>query len=572
MESASIQPEFPFKKNPLNGFFESASAQLFNTSIGQLNNQEVRLFANSLLEKISLDAKQIELQQQQVEQQKQQIEKDTQELKNRQNMIDALVYEIAYLKGKRFAAKTEHLKNIQLQLFEEALNEDLAAAEQKLADLDSKKTPSPSTAKKKPKRRPLPADLPRVTIKHEPKNTQCGCGHELERIGQDVSERLDYIPGKFQVEQHVRGVWTCSCCQKMKQQPMPAHIIDGGIPTSRLLAQVICAKYEQHLPLYRQSQIYAKQGVDLPISTLADWVGTTGVQVAPLVDALKIECLQSKVMHADETPIVILNPKGKTKRGYIWAYTSGEHEQSKIVIYDLQSTRGGQHPKQFLQHQRHPTDPDPLPWLGHLVVDDYSGYKPLFNTYADLIEVGCWAHVRRKFFDLHQSTKSPMAAQALHSIGQLYLIERHIKEQNLNAEQTWLERQTHAKPIIKALHLWMMTQHTKATPNGASAKALNYAIKRWTALSVYLDNPAAPIDNNRIENLIRSLALGRKNWLFAGSEKAGQRAAGLMSLIQTAKLNGLDPQAYLQDVFERLPTHPNSRISELLPTHWQPQV
>uniref|UniRef100_UPI0026263B86 IS66 family transposase n=1 Tax=uncultured Halomonas sp. TaxID=173971 RepID=UPI0026263B86 len=383
----------------------------------------------------------------------------------------------------------------------------------------------------------------------------CACGCQLKRIGEDVSEKLDYMPGVFTVERHIRGKWVCDACETLTQAPMPTHLIDKGIPTTGLLAHVLIAKYADHLPLYRQEQIFARAGVAIPRSTLAEWVGVCGVRLQPLADALRDTLLNEAVLHADETPVPMLAPgKKKTHKAYVWAYASAPFSNVEAVVYDFAPGRAGQHARDFLGD-----------WKGQLVCDDYSGYKAGFDK--GIIEIGCLAHARRKFIELHVTGKSQIAGQAIELIGQLYQVER--EAQSLSAEERQQLRETRARPIAEALHRWMLAQREKV-PNGtATAKALDYSLKRWAALTRYLDDGGLPIDNNRVENLIRPWALGRSNWLFAGSLRSGQRAANIMSLIQCAKLNGHEPYAYLKDVLERLPTQKASQLHELLPHNWQ---
>ena len=337
---------------------------------------------------------------------------------------------------------------------------------------------------------------------------------------------------------------------------MPAQIIDKGIPTAGLLAQVLVAKYADHLPLYRQEDIFARAGMALPRSTLAQWVGVCGVQLQPLVDALKDEILSCAVLHADETPVAMLKPGNKkTHRAYLWAYAPGAFEDMKAVVYDFCESRAGEHARAFLGE-----------WKGSLVCDDFSGYKQSFTL--GVTEAGCMAHARRKFFELHASNKSQIAGQALSYISALYDVEREVK--NLTANERLHIRQARSKPLTDALYRWMELQRRQITDGSATAKAIDYSIKRWSALTRFLDDGQLPIDNNWAENQIRPVAIGRKNWLFAGSLRAGQRAAAVMSLIQSARLNGHDPYAYLKDVLAHLPTHKNSQIEELLPHRWQP--
>jgi transposase len=538
--------------------------------MAQMGELELRAFAQSLIERLSV----------QVQHSSTALAQRDGELLLRQTKIDALTHEIRVLRHLRFTAKTEGLSAPQALLFGEALEEDIAAVQTRLEQL---LPPTPVIAAKNtaPKRQALPAHLARVDVCLEPAQTACGCGQAMQRIGQDVSERLDYTPGTFSVQRHIRGVWACKCCAHMRQEPMPAQIVEGGMPTAALLAQVLVAKYDDHLPLYRQSEIYARSGVELARSTLSAWVGQCGVALAPIAQALKAQLLKSAVLHADESPITILGKAGKKTRGYIWAYASGKQEAASAVVFEIKAGRGGQYARDFLVHERQ--GPPPLGgepedvakrWAGHLVVDDYGGYKALFAQKADadqaIVEVGCWAHVRRKFHELHVASKSTLAQEALMRIGQLYGIERVIAEQGESGLSALKRRQEESVPLLAALHAWMLAQRAVLTPGTASAKAFDYALRRWPALESYAGDARLPMDNNRIENQIRPWALGRKNWLFAGSLEAGARAADIMSLIQTAKMNGLEPLAYLTDVLRRLPTQPNSRIEELLPTTWRP--
>ena len=479
------------------------------------------------------------------------------EIKYRQAKIDQLTHEMAVLKRWKFGRSREQLDSAQASLLDEAIDADIAAIELELEHL----APAPLTdaaPRQQPKRASLPPELPRVEHLHEPESTTCttpGCGCTLKRIGEDVSEKLDYTPGLFTVERHIRGKWTCIECQTLIQAPVPAQIIDKGIPTAGLLALVLVAKYADHLPLYRQEGIFARAGLALPRSTLGAWVGMCGVQLQPLVDALRQELLSCPVLHADETPVAMLKPGNKkTHRAYLWAYAPGAFEDMKAVVYDFCESRAGEHARAFLGE-----------WKGSLLCDDFSGYKQSFTL--GVTEAGCMAHSRRKFFDLHVSNKSQIAAQALQSISALYDIEREVK--NLPVHERLRIRQARSRPLADTFYQWMGLQRRQITDGSATAKALDYSLKRWGALTRFLDDGQLPIDNNWAENQIRPIAIGRKNWLFAGSLRAGQRAAAVMSLIQSARLNGIDPYAYLKDVLQRLPTHKNHLIADLLPHRWQ---
>lgn len=480
--------------------------------------------------------------------------KRDQELHLRQTRIDQLTHEIALLKRFRYGARSEQLNPGQASLLEESADEDLAAIE---IELDGLQEGTPERkARQQPKRAALPAHLPRIDIHHEPEDLTCSCGCQRLRIGEDVSEKLDYTPGVFTVERHIRGKWVCKPCETLVQAPVAPQVIDKGIPTAALLAWILIAKYADHLPLYRQERIFARAGFAIPQSTLGAWVGVCGVRLQPLVDALHTEMLGQAVLHADETPVQMLSPgKGKTHRAYLWAYTATHFSSFQAVVYDFANSRAGEHARAFLGT-----------WQGKLVCDDYSGYKARFHE--GITEIGCAAHARRKFFDLHAANKSQIAEQALKFFGVLYDIERDIADRT--PPQRHAVRQERAKPVAEALHTWMTGQRERVPEGSAIMKALDYSLKRWTALTRYLDDGNVPVDNNWVENQIRPWAIGRSNWLFAGSLRAGQRAAAIMSLIRSAQLNGHDPYAYLKDVLTRLPTQRASKIAELLPHHWTP--
>jgi transposase len=513
----------------------------------QLTPEQLRQLAAELMIRV-------EQQDQVIQAHDQALQQRDQTIQQRDLKIGQLTHEVALLRRHKYGQRSEHLNVLQISLLDEVTDADIAGIETELEQLQA--PAATSAEKRQPKRSPLPPELPRTEIHHEPDNTQCTCGCQLKRIGEEVSEKLDYMPGVFTVERHIRGKWVCDQCETLIQAPMPAQIIDKGIPTSGLLAQVLIAKYADHLPLYRQEQIFTRAGVALPRSTLAEWIGVCGVQLQPLVDALRDTLLKEAVLHADETPVPMLSPgKKKTHKAYIWAYASTPFSDLNAVIYRFAPGRSGQHARDMLGE-----------WSGKLVCDDYSGYKASFTK--GVIEIGCMAHARRKFVELEISGKSQIAGQAVEQIRQLYEIEREAAA--LSSEARQRIRQSRSKPILDGLHQWMQAQRTKV-PNGvATAKALDYSLKRWAALTRYLDDGSVPIDNNQVENLIRPWALGRKNWLFAGSLRSGRRAAAIMSLIQSAKLNGHEPYAYLKDVLTRLPTHKASAIDELLPHNWKP--
>lgn len=483
----------------------------------------------------------------------------------KQTVIDKLTHENAVLKRLKFAAKSEAYTAEQRSLLEETLDMDLAAVAAEIEALQPACTDAEH--KKQPKRAALPAHLPRREVRHEPENTTCGCGQAMQRIGEDVAEKLDYQPGVFTVERHIRGKWVCSCCEKLVQAPVAPHIIDKGIPTTGLLAQVLVAKFLDHLPLYRQERIFERAGMAIARSTLAQWVGECGVQLQPLVDALVAEMLRSTVLHADETPVAMLDPKaktGKTHKAYVWSYCTTQFNPMKAVVFDFADSRGGHHVRNFLGHG----DAIASGWKGSLVTDDFSGYKACFQRGVQ--EVGCMAHARRKFHELWVNNASQVGEQALKFFQELYKIEREV--QDASAEQREAARKERSRPIADAMQKWLFQQRQKVPDGSATAKAIDYSLRRWTALTRFIDDGELPIDNNWVENHIRPIALGRSNWLFAGSLRAGKRAAAIMSLLHSARINGHDPYAYMKDVLERLPTQPASRIGELLPHRWQPTI
>jgi transposase len=487
-----------------------------------------------------------------------------QEVHFKQATIDKLTHENAVLKRLKFAAQSEAYTGEQKSLLEETLDMDLAAVAAEIEALQP--ATKQASEKKQPKRQALPPHLPRREFRHEPESTTCGCGTPMQRIGEDVAEKLDYEPGVFTVERHVRGKWACACCEKLVQAPVAPHIIDKGLPTAGLLAQMLVAKYLDHLPLYRQEAIFERAGHAIARSTLAQWVGECGVQLQPLVDALAAEMLRHGVLHADETPVAMLKPAnlrdGKTHRAYLWSYCTTQFNPLKAVVFDFADSRGGQHVRSFLGL---PGTEQNLGWKGKLVTDDFSGYKACFEL--GVTEVGCMAHARRKFHELWVNHQSQVGEQALKFFGLLYEVEREVADSD--SQQRCEARRRRSRPVADALHQWLLQNRQKVPEGSATAKAIGYSLNRWGALTRYIDDGELPIDNNWVENQIRPIAIGRNNWLFAGSLRAGKRAAAIMSLVHSARLNGHEPYAYLRDVLERLPTQPASHIAELLPHNWR---
>ena len=478
------------------------------------------------------------------------------ELKFKQTKIEALNFEVARLKRWRFGSSSESLDtSTQTVLFDHILVD--TALEDRAAEEDKNPPTATPRAKGKAVRAALPASLPRIDHHHELEQTHCACGQPLKRIGQEVSEQLDCVPAQFFVLRHIRGKYACVCCQTIAAAPMPAQIIDKGIPAPGLLAQVAVAKHDDHLPLYRQQEIYARSGVHIARSSMAQWIGVCGVRLTPLADALKKFVLGHAVVHVDETPVALLAPgRGKTKRAYVWVYRTTNFVAQRAVLFDFCASRGGEHPQRVLQG-----------FSGTLVTDDFSGYHRL-QAQGCITGALCMAHARRKLFEAHKLNGSQIAGEAVALIAKLYEVEREARA--LEPQARLLLRQSRSRPIADALHAWLTAQRQALAKADVTAKAIDYSLSNWRALTRYLDDANVPIDNNAVENSIRPLAVGRKNWLFVGSQQAGERAAVMLSLIESAKLNGRDPWAYLKDVFERLPTLKNRDLEQLLPHNWRP--
>lgn len=485
-----------------------------------------------------------------------QITRRTIELHAAQTKIQALTLELAHLRRMRFGAKSEALDAETRDLFQETLGADVAAAEAELAKRQAEAGETPVTPRPKRARagrQTLPAHLPRIEHHHEPESCTCGqCGQDLVKIGEDISEQLDVEPAKFFVHRHIRPQYACRACETVSAAAIPPAVIDGGMAAVGLLAWVIIGKYLDHLPLYRLERIAARDGVTLSRSTLAEWVGRIGVAVQPLADRLTACLRERQILHADETPVQQLDPgNGKTRRAYLWAYMSNVLDTGPpIVVFDYQTSRSGAHARNFLAD-----------WTGALMVDDFGGYKALFGR--EVTELGCFAHARRKYFDLNAAQSNPIAQEALLRIAALYEIEARGRDMSV-AERAEL-RQGNAQPLLASMHEWLKATRMTVANGGGTAKAIDYSLKRWPALSRYAMRGDLPIDNNPVENAIRPICLGKKNWLFTGSERAGQRAAAIQSLLATAALNGLDPAAWLRGALEKLPTCLNSDIDSLLP-------
>jgi transposase len=492
------------------------------------------------------------------------IDSQAQGIKWRDAKIESITLQLARLKAWRFGAKTEAMNAEQREIFEETFAADQASLEAQLEALQASSTPGAGAADKQPRRQPkreaLPEHLARVEQRIEPEDTNCPtpeCGQPMVRIGEDISERLDIVPAQFFVQRQIRGKWVCKCCQLLVQEPAAPQVFDHALPTPGLQAHTCISRFVDHVPYYRQEQINARAGVHTPRSTLAAWGGQTGAQLLPIYQAHRAFVLGSRTLHADETPIALLDPgAGKTKKAYMWAYARGAFDPDPGVVFDFCLGRGGKYPAEFLEG-----------WTGTLVVDAYGGYDAALATEGRSTAL-CVAHARRKFDELVKANASPVAAEAIGRIAWLYRIEAEARE--LPSHERLRLRQERSKPLWEQLHLWLRLERSRVPDGSAIAKAIDYSLNHWTGLARFLLDGDVPIDNNYVENRIRPWALGRKNWLFIGSPLAGERAAVVMSLLQSAKLCGHEPWAYLKDILTRLPTQLNSRIEELLPHRWKP--
>jgi transposase len=475
------------------------------------------------------------------------------ELVSRETEIENLKLLILKLRRMQFGRRSEKLDRKIEQL--ELRLEDLEAEEPEVAPPVGET--EPTTAPRRPRRKPLPPELPRETVTLEPTEAACpDCGSVLSALGEDVSETLEYVPGYFRVIRTVRPKRSCRCCDRIVQRSAPSRPIDRGLAGPGLLAHVLVAKYSDHLPLYRQSEIYAREGVDLERSTLAGWVGGVARTLAPLVDALQAHVLDTDKLHADDTPVPVLDPgHGQTRTGRLWTYVRDDRPAGSSVApavwFAYSPDRKGIHSKEHL-----------CDFSGTLQADGFAGFNRLYRT-GTIVEAACWAHVRRKFYDLWEAHRSPIAEEALRRIGELYGIEKTIRGRPPDERLEIRDRQS--RPLLESMKHWLEQSLSKLSKKSDVSRAIRYALGRWPALTRYSGDGRVEIDNNAAERALRGVVLGRKNYLFVGSDTGGQRAAAMYSLIGSAKLNDIDPEAYLTSVLTRIADHPINRIDELLP-------
>ncbi|RSZ55073.1 IS66 family transposase [Massilia atriviolacea] len=474
------------------------------------------------------------------------------QLTTRAAEIEHLKLTIAKLRRMQFGRKSEKLDH-QIEQLELQL-EDLQADDAEAA----REMPVPDRAPRKQSvRKPLPDHLPRDEKVYLPDAAACpSCGGGLRHLGEDVAEQLEYVPASFRVIRHVRPKMACRCCDSIVQAPAPSRPIERGIAGPGLLAHILVAKFVDHLPLYRQSVIYARDGVDLDRALLASWVGAASGLLRPLVDAIRRHVLAAAKLHADDTPIPVLAPgNGKTKTARLWTYVRDDRASGDstpaAVWFAYTPDRKGIHPQTHLAN-----------FSGVLQADAYAGFNAL---YADgtIQEAACWAHARRKFYDLHVARPSPLTEEALRRISELYLIEADIRGKPPHERQ--LARQSMSRPLIDALERWLRASMEKLSRKSDTSAAIQYALNLWPALVRYCDDGVIEIDNSAAERALRGVAIGRRNYLFAGADSGGERAAAIYSMIGTAKLNGIDPEAWLRHVLAHIADHPVNRVDEFLP-------
>lgn len=475
--------------------------------------------------------------------------------------IERLRLIVQKLQRSQFGRRAERLDADQMQFGFEDLEADLARAEAKLPSRAQK----PSGSKPADNRLSLPSHLPREDRRLDIEHRACpGCGRELHRIGETVSEMLDYVPARLRVVRICRPRYGCRACGTIQQAAAPERAIAKGLATPGLLAHVLVSKYCDHLPLYRQSQIFARQGVELDRSTLANWVGGACWWLEPLQARLAEHVFAAQILFADDTPIPVLDPgRGRTKTGRLWVYARDDRPWNgpdpPAVVYLYSPDRRAERPASHLAR-----------FKGIVQVDGYPGFERLCAA-GDIELAACWAHARRKFYEVHQATGSPVAAEALRRIAELYAIEVGCRGQTAPTRQD--VRRIKSLPLVEAMKGWLETELNRIPPRGALAEAIRYALVRWSALCRFLDDGRVEIDNNTVERAIRPIALGRKNHLFAGSDDGAARWAIVASLLATAKLNDVEPFAYLRDVLDRMSNgHPMSRIDDLLPWNWRPSI
>lgn len=479
-------------------------------------------------------------------------------------MVAHLKLLIAKLRRERFGQSSEHgrklLDQLELQLeeLEAAAAEDEATVEPAGGDDTSVR----SLHRRRPVRAPLPAVLPRERVVL-PSPTACPCcGGKLSKLGEDITETLEVVPRQWKVIQTVREKFACRSCETISQPPAPFHPIARGRAGPGLLAMVLHAKFALHQPLNRQSDTYAREGIDLDVSTLADWVGACTATLQPLTALIRQHVLAAERLHGDDTTVPVLAKK-RTVTGRLWTYVRDDRpfggNDPPAAMFFYSRDRAGAHPRGHLAG-----------YAGILQADAYAGFNDLYlptRRPGPITEAACWAHARRKFYVLAETAKAPLALEAVRRIDAIFAVEREIN--GLAAEARRARRDADVRPLLEQFEAWMRAERARLSRHAGGAQAMDYMLKRWPALTGFLADGRICLTNNAAERALRGIAVGRRNWTFAGSDRGGERAAAVYTLIETAKLNDVDPQAWLADVLRRINDHPASRLHELLPWNWR---
>ncbi|OOG60965.1 IS66 family transposase [Polaromonas sp. C04] len=484
------------------------------------------------------------------------------ELKIAHLTIDKLKIELSYLRRMQYGRSSEKLDHAgQMELMDCALAPVPAANDAGASHVTPIAGRKKDTGKTRPGLRELPAHLPRQTVVHNPEGgCNCAaCGNGLRVIGQDVSEVLEYEPGNFLVIRHVRPKLACGNCQSISQALAPKRPVERALAGAGLMTHVLVSKYADHTPLYRQSQIFARDGVELAVSTLTDIVAGAAWLLTPLAQAMGRYVLSGSKIHGDDTPIRVLGgAKNKAKTGRLWVYVrddrAGGDTAPAAVWFQYSADRKGEHPRRHLRD-----------FEGILQADAFSGYNRLFED-GRIVEAACWSHARRKFYDIHEQQHKlagTLAHEALQRIAAIFAIEAEIQGQS--PEERSRQRRRRTRPILDELQRWMSATLAQVSAKSPMALAMGYSMSNWRALTRFVDDGRMEAHNNIAERALRGVAIGRKNYLHLGSDSGGERAAVIYSLLGTAKLNGLNPRAYLRHVLERIAEHPSNRIDELLP-------
>ena len=480
-------------------------------------------------------------------------------------MVAHLKLLIAKLKHDRYGASSERSRKLIDQL-ELELGELVAAASEDAAKADNAaakgKPASGTTSRRQPARAPLPEHLPRERVVIAAPSACPCCGGKLSKLGEDITETLEVVPRQWKVIQTVREKFSCRSCETITQPPAPFHPIARGRAGPQLLAMILEAKFGQHLPLNRLSETCAREGIELGVSTIADWVGACTASLAPMMALTDAHVLAAARLHGDDTTVPVL-ARGKTITGRVWTYVRDDRPFAgpapPAAVFRYSRDRTGEHPQRHLAG-----------YTGILQADAYAGFNELYAASrkpGPITEAACWAHGRRKLFKLAEVARAPLAAEAVRRIDAIFAAERAIT--GLPAEQRLAVRQQQIAPLVAELEGWMREQRARMSRHAEVGKAMDYMLTRWEAFSRFLTDGRICLTNNAAERALRGVALGRKAWMFAGSDRGGERAAAMYSLITTAKLNDVDPRAWLADVLARIADHPASRLHELLPWHWK---